>query len=236
MLKFGIYFNYEHEYRRAWIYLITPTLLALTIIVASIFTYEYNSLKSFSYLRWYYPYFVRSIVWISITISFETFLRSLYERFVALNSILRYWIQRFGFFTGMLIVIFLNNIEVDFYKTAIHSKLLQTFKKMIQSTTWWCQHWHWISACFINWHHGSAEYLLLISGSIHIYWLLLLTIEIDFIARSMCRLWSALQQHLWGSWWLFTCIVIAFLGEINTTIRIGFRRAGLFYICPAHYS
>lgn len=87
--KFGFYFDYKHECRRNWVYLAIPNLFVSILLIISNFLYNENWHESFDFLQWYCPFLLRSVVWISIVISFKTFIRNLYERFAALNSLLR---------------------------------------------------------------------------------------------------------------------------------------------------
>lgn len=90
--KFGISFNYSNENRRAFSYLITPTLIAFVLIILNIIAVvpDWNVLMSFKFLQWAGPQFLRSIECITVSMSFTIFLRSLYIRFATLNSLLRY--------------------------------------------------------------------------------------------------------------------------------------------------
>lgn len=90
MAKFGIYFNYKNDSRRAFAYLFVPSVITVTLIIASNITYEIYANKSIYFILFEDIINLRPFIWIPIVISFTTFIRGLLERFVALNTLLRY--------------------------------------------------------------------------------------------------------------------------------------------------
>lgn len=95
MSKFGIYFNYKHDYRRALAYLVIPTFTTIMLISMANLTYEMYANKSLSFILYEDITTLRSFIWIPIVTSFTTFIRSLRVRFAALNSLLRFPQQYF---------------------------------------------------------------------------------------------------------------------------------------------
>lgn len=90
MSEFGISFDYKAQNRRATIYLILPTLivLALTIIEPAVNPLTWKS-EFLILLRRFTPGLIWSFAWIAVTMSYAVFIRSLYIRFAALNTLLR---------------------------------------------------------------------------------------------------------------------------------------------------
>lgn len=91
MSKFGTTFDYSSENRCVTICLMVPTLivLALTVIEASINQHNWNAGLLFL-LQKYAPGLLWSFAWIAVSMSYAVFMRGLYLRFEALNTLLRY--------------------------------------------------------------------------------------------------------------------------------------------------
>lgn len=92
MLKFNVYFNYKHERLRAWLILGIQAIALGTLLTASLLTIENRDLVESPgtyLLQEFYPYCLRLFVWIVILTTFIVFMRNLYDRFVALNCLLR---------------------------------------------------------------------------------------------------------------------------------------------------
>lgn len=85
--KFAIFFNYKNEHRRASFYLAAPTFLTLVILIVEAFVS--GPIVPINYLQWNGPPFLRTILCITVSMSYAIFIRSLYMRFAALNSLLR---------------------------------------------------------------------------------------------------------------------------------------------------
>lgn len=88
--KRGIRFDYRRNNRSAWIFFMVPTFIALVLIsidlqlLTSLFESPLLALAdSFGYD------FFHFVSWISLEMSLIIFLRTLHERFTALNSLLR---------------------------------------------------------------------------------------------------------------------------------------------------
>ena len=92
MLKFNVYFNYKNERRRAWLLLIMGVLVVGILLTTSILILDNVDLMAspiIYFVSELFPYFLRLSVWIVIDTTFIIFIRNLYDRFVALNSLLR---------------------------------------------------------------------------------------------------------------------------------------------------
>lgn len=89
MSKFGFYFNYKNEARRALYYLMTPTLIGLALVLCAFATVD-DPLTFIFVSKYLLRKYLRTNVCISISVSFAIFMRCLYMRFVALNALLRY--------------------------------------------------------------------------------------------------------------------------------------------------
>lgn len=85
--RFGVYFNYHRDNLVCWVYLLIPTSIALLLmtILVSVFLRA----NSFEFIRCTSVNCLHFAMWISIEVSFIIFMRSLCERFAALNSLLR---------------------------------------------------------------------------------------------------------------------------------------------------
>lgn len=89
MFKFGVSFNYKNEKRNAFLHLMIPAVVALPLILFTIGVYEPDWDESPEFLQWAGPELLRDNICISVTMSFSIFIRSLYIRFAALNTLLR---------------------------------------------------------------------------------------------------------------------------------------------------
>lgn len=89
MLKFEILFDYKEEARRSLLYLIAPTLTTIaTIFAFAIADWDQHTFLYF--LKYFDRKFHRTIMCIATSVPFAIFIRSLYIRFAALNSLIRY--------------------------------------------------------------------------------------------------------------------------------------------------
>lgn len=84
--KFGVYF--KCGYRLAWLYFIIPTFLTLAMLILEILVSNESLLLAVNR----FGSNIHFTVWISVVISFLIFLRSLCERFTALNALLRFFL------------------------------------------------------------------------------------------------------------------------------------------------
>lgn len=92
MLKFNVYFNYKNERRRGCVYLIIKTITIAAMLIISISTLDAEDLMAapVAYVVCEIcPYCLRLSVWIVILTTFIVFIRNLYDRFAALNCLLR---------------------------------------------------------------------------------------------------------------------------------------------------
>lgn len=92
MLKFNVFFNYENERRRAWFILAVQAWALGILLTTSLLTIESREFLESPgnyLLREFYPYCLRLFVWIVILGTFIVFMRNLYDRFAALNCLLR---------------------------------------------------------------------------------------------------------------------------------------------------
>lgn len=86
--KVGFFFNHKEENRRAIFYLLTPTSIAVLIVITPVFGIEYSD-KEYIMQR-YGARFLRSLGCIAVLMSSSIFIRSLYMRFAAINTLLRF--------------------------------------------------------------------------------------------------------------------------------------------------
>lgn len=87
--KFGVYLNYKKEARRTFFYLVAPTLTTITLITTYLVGVRDPLSLSFVF-KCICRKYIRSIISVTISASFAIFIRNLYIRFDALNSLLRY--------------------------------------------------------------------------------------------------------------------------------------------------
>ena len=83
----GIQFNYGRDYRRSWIYFMTAIFIILILINFEVSTFENVTFRELINAS---SIFCICVVWTSVKISFIIFIRSLRERFIALNFLLRF--------------------------------------------------------------------------------------------------------------------------------------------------
>lgn len=92
MLNFNVFFNYNNERYRARLFLIIEFIIVGTLLMISIPTLDADEVIA-SPVKYIlievYPYCLRLSVWIVILGTFIIFIRNLYDRFVALNYLLR---------------------------------------------------------------------------------------------------------------------------------------------------
>lgn len=91
MTKFGIIFNYKNDFRRGCVYLIAPTIVIFSVLAYSNHIFDIYANKSYLHILCINGLIIQSLIWIPIVISFSTFLHGVDKRFVALNSLLRFF-------------------------------------------------------------------------------------------------------------------------------------------------
>lgn len=91
MSKFGVNFNYKRDYRRTWLYFTIVVLMILILLFFLVFDVFVSRAELLSTLDGFCFNFLYFVVWIPDVISFIIFIRSLYERFVTLNTLLRFF-------------------------------------------------------------------------------------------------------------------------------------------------
>lgn len=72
--------------------LFPPTIIIPTLLIIATYVFDTYTNKSYLNTLYFNSSILRSLIWIPIVISFSTFLHSLFNRFAALNSLLRFFI------------------------------------------------------------------------------------------------------------------------------------------------
>lgn len=93
--RFGVRFNYSRDCRVVWLYLTIPSAIALFFMAILVVILLHKDCLEF--IRSISVNFLHFAIWISLEISFISFLRSLCQRFAALNFLLRYFPSYFTF-------------------------------------------------------------------------------------------------------------------------------------------
>lgn len=95
MSRWKVHFNYKNEYWRACIHIIVPVLLTFIMQTVSFLVFDVIESKQSNYtltsvFKSESPHILRNSIWIVILYPFIIFIRNLYDRFNALNSLLRF--------------------------------------------------------------------------------------------------------------------------------------------------
>lgn len=102
MADMGIHFNYKKEHRRFWQCCIIAMVITIALIIVS---YNCCSFRASNHLidmiEYFTSYIPQNCSLVQISVSFLILLYSIYQRFAALNSILR-WRSLLGVFMSKL--------------------------------------------------------------------------------------------------------------------------------------
>lgn len=125
------------EYRCGWLKLATTILIILIMIILSgtivgWCPYSVSIQRAIGFWS-------QSVLWLSLSMSFTTFIRNLHKRYAALNSLLRWAVSIFFFLQcGKDIKVFLSSflrwidVEINFW-TGMSWKFRSTLLKMMRS-------------------------------------------------------------------------------------------------------
>lgn len=133
MSNLNIHFNYKHEHRRAWLYLVAPMVLTVVGLFINMILFEEKSYHPVFPLMIYYKslHIIRNFLWIANLYPMTIFARNLYDRFDALNNLIRSSFTQHSPLTIEYVMVdlaFIWNVGNDFLRTVKRNRWL-TFEK-----------------------------------------------------------------------------------------------------------
>lgn len=92
MSHLGVYFDYKKDSRYAWIYTISPLLVNIILIIASIFIFSSIrlNLSTLDLIRYFGSYMLSNSIMVLTIISFISLLCVIRKRFMMLNTVLKF--------------------------------------------------------------------------------------------------------------------------------------------------